>query len=723
MKTLHFFSYSILFLFSTVFAQDIPIDRDKSISISRAISTPIIDGILDEDTWAAISPIEDFHQYEPFDHVEPSQRTLMYITYDENYFYVAAELLDTEPDQITARNLIKNATLRFDDSFTLYLDPFNNRRSGYYFQVNPNSATADGVFASVGQINRNWEGIWEARSTINDRGWATEIAIPLDTINFNPDLSDWGFSAERTVARNIEQIAWSSFNGNINLSTLGIITGFYGLEQGLGLDITPSIVSTSSKNFANNTSMSDTEPSLDITYNFTPTLKGSFTLNTDFASTESDTQRVNLTRFSLFYPEKRDFFLQDTDIFNFADRTASFGNGRNGIPFYSRRVGLSKRGSPLDLDAGAKITGRIGRWNVGILNAQQKDTDGIDENLFVTRVSANILDQSSIGFIATQGDPNSKLDNSLVGLDFNYFNSRLLDGATVQGGLWAQQSDTEGVEDKQGAFGVRGSIIRREGFSGGVNITQYQENYNPALGFANRKGVTYLRSILAHRKFLPNNPWLVSWRKQIQFNSYEKISGGLEDSVLFISPIELETRSGTTMEVQAKQNKVVLDKNFNIYDDINILKGDYSYNTISLEIEWPQERDYAPTIEVETGDFYDGKRNEYGLGLDIRPSDHLYLNLSYKYNDIQLPLENFSTKEISLKINYAFNVRWSWKNFIQYDNESNTAGINSRLQWTPRSGRDLYIVLNHGLKTLDRFENLESDQSQIAIKYTHTFRL
>ena len=211
----------------------------------------------------------------------------MYITYDDNYFYVAAELIDTEPDQITARNLIKNASLQFDDSFTLYLDPFNNRRSGYYFQVNPNGATVDGVFADVRQINRNWEGIWEARSAINDRGWTTEIAIPLDTINFNPDLSDWGFSAERTVARNLENIAWSSFNGNINLSTLGTITGFYGLEQGLGIDITPSIVSTRNKKFANNTSMSDTEPSLDVTYNFTPTLKGSFTLNTDFASTES----------------------------------------------------------------------------------------------------------------------------------------------------------------------------------------------------------------------------------------------------------------------------------------------------------------------------------------------------------------------------------------------------------------------------------------------------
>ena len=177
------------------------------------------------------------------------------------------------------------------------------------------------------------------------------------------------------------------------------------------------------------------------------------------------------------------------------------------------------------------------------------------------------------------------------------------------------------------------------------------------------------------------------------------------------------------MEVQVKQNKVGLDKNFNIYDDIDILKGDYTYNTISYEIEWPQERDYAPTIEIETGDFYNGKRSEYALGLNIRPSDQLYFNLSYEYNDIQLPLENFSTKEINLRINYAFNVRWSWRNLIQYDNESNTAGINSRLQWTPRSGRDLYIVLNHGLKTLDRFENLESDQSQIAIKYTHTFRL
>ncbi|OUU78530.1 MAG: hypothetical protein CBC38_07425 [Gammaproteobacteria bacterium TMED78] len=713
-----------LFLAFPSFSQNIEIDRNKRINISKAVSSPVIDGILDDDTWTMISPVEDFHQYEPFDHIMPSQKTLMYITFDENYFYVAAELLDSEPDQIRARSLIKNASLQYDDSFTIYLDPFNNRRSGYYFQVNPNGATVDAVFSDYRQLNRNWEGIWEARATINDRGWVAEMAIPLDTINFNPNISDWGFSAERTVARNLEQIAWSSFNGNINLTTLGSISGLYGLEQGLGLDITPSFVSLRNKNFAEKeSSSSNTEPSLDITYNFSPSLKGALTFNTDFASTESDTQRVNLTRFSLFYPEKRDFFLQDTDIFSFADRNSAFGNGRNGIPFYSRRVGLSKEGAPLDLDMGAKISGRIGRWNVGMLNVQQEDINGVDENLLVARVSANVLEQSSVGFITTRGDPNSNLDNSLVGLDFNYVNSRILDGSTLTGGLWAQQSDTEGVDDKQGAFGVRGAVIRREGFRGGVNFTQFQENYNPALGFANRKGVNYLRSVIAYRKFLPNHSWLTSWNSQLQFAAHEKISGRAENSLFFLSPIQIVTRSGVEMDLQVKQERVVLEENFNIYKDTNILTGDYTWNTISLEIEGAEERDFAPAIEVETGDFYDGKRSEYSLGLNMRPSDNLYLNLSYKYNDIALPMGDFSTKEVSLRINYAFNVRWSWRNLIQYDNESNSAGINSRLQWTPRSGRDLYVVLNHGFKTLDRFDNLGSDQSQFAIKYTQTFRL
>ena len=301
--------------------------------ILRTATPPTIDGLLNDAVWRDAPFIEDMHQFRPADHVEPTQKTTVYLLYDDDYLYVAGRMWDTNPEEIRARSLAQGQSVRWDDTLDIIIDPFNNNRTGYEFQVNPNGVRSDAVFETATRINRDWEGIWHAVSNIDSEGWTTEVAVPFKTLNFDPQNPDWGFTVERTIQRNQEDIAWVSFNREVNPGTTGTITGFTGLQQGRGLDVVPAVVGSGSRDFETDVTDSGMEPSLDVFYNFTPSLTGVLTLNTDFSATEVDDRQINLTRFNLFFPEKRDFFLQDVDIFSFG------GLRRNGIPFFSRRIG------------------------------------------------------------------------------------------------------------------------------------------------------------------------------------------------------------------------------------------------------------------------------------------------------------------------------------------------------------------------------------------------
>ena len=366
----------------------------KRLEIVRTELAPKIDGVLDDEIWKTATLISDFHQFQPVDHGEPSERSEFYIAYSERYFYVAARLYDSDPSAISARQMVQGGNMQFDDAFEFILDTFNNGRTGYQFQVNPNGIRREGVFDQPNNLNRDWTGIWQVESKVDDEGWTAEVAIPFNTLNFDPETEEWGFTIARTIARKQEEIAWSSFNRNINPTTTGLITGITDIRQGIGLDIIPSIAMARAKDNVTGIGDDRVDPSLNVFYKITPNLTGALTLNTDFSATEVDNRQVNLSRFSLFFPEKRDFFLQDVDIFSFGGLGGggNFNNNQNGIPFYSRRIGLSSSGQAVDIDAGLKMTGRVGEWNVGALAVQQGDTSALDgQSLFVGRAAMNVL--------------------------------------------------------------------------------------------------------------------------------------------------------------------------------------------------------------------------------------------------------------------------------------------------------------------------------------------
>ena len=700
----------------------------KATEIVRASSPPQLDGRLDEQVWAEATVITDLHQYEPVDQGEPSESSIFYVLYDDDNLYIGARLLDSEPSLIAARQMIQGQSVGVDDRIQVVLDPFNNMRTGYMFQLNPNGVRRDGVFDRATNVNEDWDGIWHAEAVIDEQGWTAEIEIPFKTLNFDPDNPDWGFTVARSIPRKQERMAWSSFDRSIDPSSAGVLSGFSGLQQGRGLDIIPAVSLANNRNFATANQATRTEPSMDIFYNFTPSLTGVLTFNTDFSATEVDDRQVNLTRFPTFFPEKRDFFLQDVDIFSFGSASSGGGRRGNGIPFFSRRIGLSDTGQAVDINSGAKMTGRVGRFNVGVLGVNQDGFEGrngyVDESdLFVGRLSANILEESSVGMIVTSGNPRSNIDNSLAGADFRYRNRRLLPGRTTEGAAWFQRTDSANLDLDQSAWGMDLGVDSSEGFSGRVEYEVMQPNFNPALGFVNRRDYERGRLWGAYRHRPQGHRWIRSVMALVSLQQYDTYSTGeFESSSLWMRPFRIENHRGDSYSVALSSGREVLAEPFTVAGSVVIPAGEYEDTGYQIEMDWARERVLAPSLSIGKDDYYGGERVSVQGRVEWRPGSRWYSRVSYQYNEVELAHSQFRTRLIQFRSNLAFNVKWSWVNLVQYDNLSESVGINSRLRWNPRAGEDLYVVWNHDFDALAAFSDMHSRQSEFAVKYSRTFR-
>jgi hypothetical protein len=692
--------------------------QEKSFRIVRTDTAPVIDGVLDENEWSRSATVEDLHEIQPTEYAPVTESTLIRVMYDDDALYIGARLYDRKPEEITARILRQGEQVFGDDWFSVILDPFHDRRSGYRFQTNPNGLREEGLYQNVSEEQWEWQGIWSTAASIDEHGWVTEIAIPFKTLSFDPNNDTWGINFRRSVARRDERMGWVSRNRNSDPSASGIAVGFEGLQQGIGLDIVPSLSLSERRSFSPSDGRSDFDPSLDVFYKITPSLTGSLTINTDFSATDVDDRQVNLTRFDLFFPEKRDFFLQDADIFEFG------GLGENGRPFFSRRIGLSAAGELVDLTVGGKLSGRVGRWNIGALSIRQDEFQGLHaDNATIARVSANLLAESNVGVIATDGDPGSNVDNSLVGADFLYRNSRLPGGRVVEVNAWLQESDTEGIEDEQSAFGFGLSMPNNSGFRGGVELSQLEENFNPALGFVSRRGIRQLELGTQHT-YRPPRGYLRSVLGGFDAERVELISGELQSQEIEYKLIELESRRGDQLFLQHSANKEVLSEPFLISprEGIVLPIGSYSFNDTRIQVQTGDQRKLWANVAYQTGEFYNGDRTEIFGSIAWRPSGRLLTFLSYELNDIDLPQGDFVTRLVQFRADVAFSAKLSWVSRIQYDNVTEMMGVNLRLHWIPQAGREAFIVLNHNLEDFDLDNRFNSQLSEAAIKFNYTFR-
>jgi len=727
---------------------DIPlggITGGKSFSVPSLPDSDIrIDGQLDDDVWARAALVNDFHQMAPFEYDSPSQRTEVRVFYSSDAIYIGARMFEEDPSLITANVLLQGQGLPNDDSFNIMLDPYLDRRSGFLFEINANGVRVEGIYQNVSGVDRNWEGIWQAGSNIDEQGWTTEMRIPFQTLSFDPGNTEWGINFRRTIRRNSEEIGWVSRNRLLNPSIAGTATGLEDLRQGLGLDVVPYLVMRQERVFGP-AGYDDQalEPQIDMFYKITPQLNAALTINTDFSATEVDTRQVNLTRFNLFFPEQRDFFIRDADIFQFGriGVGANFneeGNDamprsplQNGRPFFSRRIGLSPGGQPVDINVGAKVSGRTGDWDVGTLVVSQDEDalTGVDaQTVFVGRAALNILNESLLGVIATSGDPRSNIDNSLIGADFRYRNSRLPGNKVVEGEVWYQQTDTDGISGDNSSWGLGISSPNTNGWRGGYRYKRIEDNFNPAMGFVNQTGIEDHALDFGFRQFLQPGNYVRS--VYAGFDSYRNSDLNSGQLISQVSDVRVNANNniGDSVSASIVRTREVLSRPFTIYRASNgignvvIPTGDYEFTQGSAGISFAGRRRLSGSINVTWGDYFGGNNLQRSVGIRWQPSNRYNLGMNVSENEIHLPQGNFTVRLTSFNTLINFTPELSWSNRIQYDNVSEGIGINSRLRWIPTAGQEGFLVLNWGMVDKDKDNDFASINGDLSLKFNYTFR-
>jgi len=660
----------------------------------RVEAPPEIDGVLDDDVWERAEVIDEFTQVDPEEGAPASERTEARVVYDERALYIGIRCFDSDVSGIRATQMQRDAGLGFDDVLTISLDPYYKRRDGFYFQMNPAGAKRDALIEENRNLRFDWDGIWDGRASIDEQGWSVEIAIPYNTISFNPSTTTWGFNVQRVIQRKLETVRWSApirGRGMAAVRDAGVLEELTDLRQGVGLDVKPFVAATYRHDEGREVDDVDVDPGLDIFYKLTPELTFALTFNTDFAEADVDQRRVNLTRFSLFFPEQRDFFLQDAGVFSFG------GIGRNPLPFFSRRIGISPEGRPLDIIYGAKLTGRTGNLNLGLLNVQVDSGDGLEQkNLSVGRVAANVLEESTAGVIFTAGDPQTNGDNGLIGADFNYRNSRDFGADVVEAHAYVQRTFTPDLEGDEHAFG--GSVrYNSDVFQWRAFFTHIGEDYNPALGFSNRRGIReYILS--GRQRWRPDGDL-----RRVDYSASGSMITNLDDTLetARLTPLEIDVEwdSGDRVEIFYRREFERLFDTFQISEGVVIPVGEYDFDRFGAEVSTSRTREIRGRARITTGTFFSGERIDLFTSLDWRPSRFLALSAEYEQSDVDLPEGEFLTQITRGSVDVAFSPGVSWNTTIQWDSVSELLGINSRVKWIVEPGQEVFFVVNQGFDT------------------------
>jgi hypothetical protein len=706
----------------------------KEVKAVRVDTAPVLDGNLDDAVWQQAEVIDDFHQIRPGDGTEPSERTEVYMIYTEDALYIGARMYDSNPELIAAPVIRHNQGLPGDDRLVIILDPFNTRRVGYRFETNLNGVRHDALYENITSFTGDWVAIWDVATDTFDEGWIAEVEIPFKTLPFDPNIDTWGFNFGRGIRRRSEEMAWVSYNRTYNPSIVGLATGLEGMNQGVGLDVVPTFTMNERRSFNPGDKESDFDPSLDVFYRLTPSLNAALTVNTDFSSADVDNRQVNLTRFNLFFPERRDFFLNDADLFQFgnisnsgsSNQAGSRGARENARPYFSRNIGIGSNGEEVDIKYGGRVSGRVGRWNIGTLAVRQDASTTVDaSDLFVGRFSANVLDESTLGFIVTDGDAQSNLDNTVYGADFRYLNTQLASGRQLEGNVWYQKSDTPGLDGDDASWGINMSSPNNSGIRGEIGIKEVQQNFNPALGFVNRSNVRDYSGRVGYTHFYDSALFQQSYSGLDLFRG-EIIDGGLQSQVLKFRLLEMETNSRDSFDLGHTRYKEVVLTPFTIYSEpsrsVAIPAGSYSYQTYDFSLGTGNQREFSATLRSEFGDFYNGDQIGIFSSFNWNQSRYFAMALNYDWTDISLPQGDFTARLTSLNTQVAFTTNLYWISLLQYDNISENMGLNTRLQWIPEAGQEALIVLNYNMQDRDKDNTFHSALSDLSVRFRYTFR-
>ncbi len=715
----------VLALLSPLQAQVVD-PADKHFRIPKVDQAPLIDGRIDPDEWAMAAVIEDFHEMIPVEFSAPAQRTRMYFMYTEDALYVAAYAFDDNPDQIVNRRMRHSTPLRNEDHIYLMIDPLNNKRSGYMFETNANGIRNEGLYTSANSLAFDWTGIWNTASRIVSDGWTTEMEIPFKTLNLDPDNETWGVNVRRRHPASQTFMAWYSRNGQLNPANAGTMTGFQSLNQGMGLDLIPSF---STSHVDNRQRGSDTSynPSLDLSYKLTSQLNLTLTWNTDFAATEVDAIQLDLDRFSPRLAEKRSFFLTDMNVFNFSRGRADVAGDAGPDPFFSRTIGISATGEPVDLNAGAKLSGRVGSYDVGALIIRQDEFQSVDPtNIFVGRIARGLFAESQVGLLYTRGDPRSNDQSSTMGVDFTYRNTRLGDNRSLEAALWMQRTDTAGMDSDNLAWNASVELPSSSSWFASARVQEVQENFDPRLGFSARNGFRQYALGAGNNWIFRNHDWIRQISTDGRLSQFDYLDNGdLQSRELNWKLLKIETRSGDSLGINIIAEKQVLRPGERAPLSgigVNIPPGEYSFTSYGSSFITAGTRAWNLELTGNAGEYYTGDTWNLKTVFGLRPNRHLSFDLTYALNQYDMPEGKFFTRVVEFENLIAITPDLSLVNLIQYENVSDALGFNSRLRWTIEPGQDIWFVLSHGMRDENGDGNFTRVESSASLKVRYTVR-
>ena len=697
-------------------AESLWAETKPSIAALRIDEPLVIDGRLDEEAWQKAAKGGGFRQYDPGRGTPATERTEFAIVYNQDHFYLGIWCYESDPGGVMARSMNRDRVFTGSDFLYIFLDTFHDQRNGYVFAVNPTGAQSDALITNNVERNFSWDGIWTSKTQITEEGWFVEIAIPFKTLSFDPGGTVWGFNISRRIRRKGEAVRWTAWRDEVrthNAVEAGDVTGLHGMRQGRGVEFSP--YTTGRYRDTNSGDGFTGEGGADLRYRITPSFSATVSYNTDFAETEVDQRRVSFSRFPLFFPEKRDFFLEDSGIYNFGSGASSL------LPYFSRRIGLSD-GMIAPIQLATKLAGRLGDYDVGFTHALLAEQGELDQqNVIAARVSRRVFEQSSVGVIATAGNPSAELANYVGGVDFKFRTNQFAGDKIFAADVNVLGSFSEGAgggEQGDYAYGVN-LYYPNEIWDSELHYLEIGTNFNPALGFVPRRGIRSLEYELGRTWRSQKRSWFRTWETGGAVEMITRTSGELDSARIAFTPIDLELESTDEITLRITHDLDWPRKGFELAD-VMVPAGQYSWTKARLAVETTSTRPVWVEAALQTGEFYDGWRNVIESEVEWNPSKHFRFNLHYQYNQVDLSGGHFDAHVGSLGMNWNVTPDLGWSALAQYDSISNAVGFNSRIRWEYKPGSTIYFVLNQALLAQDGGPLLEA--SDLTLKADATFR-
>ncbi|NOZ73830.1 MAG: carbohydrate binding family 9 domain-containing protein [FCB group bacterium] len=672
------------------------------VSTPRVLHTALInttmelDGKLSEEGWQQAERISNFTQRELRVGESATERTEVAVIYTKDNLYIGVWCYDREPEKIVAQKMRRDFDFDTEDNFEIIIDTYHDRRNGYLFATNPNGARFDALIQNNGeQTNESWDGVWNVKTQVTADGWFAEFEIPFSTLKFSVGSDQiWGINFERNIRRKREQDLWQGWSRDSELEQVaraGELRGIQGVSTVTLVEFKP---------YGLGGVQADSESGKSgvrhwgggLNYLITPTMKMNLTVNTDFAQVESDRQQVNLTRFSLYYPEKREFFLEGNNYFN-------FGLGRSIRPFYSRQIGLAPDRSTIHILGGLRLLDKSGKTTWGGMSIQTAGKDTIPTaNYSVLRWKRDLWRQSSFGIMSV-----NKLErdhrNSVYGADFLYSTSSLFGDKYFAFGGALVQSYTSDRDQKTGS-------AQRIFFDFPNDLVDFSSiwersgaRFNPETGFLRRENYQMLMMDMRIKPRPDFLPWLQQLVfKPFDFNYYiDDRTHEMQTLWSEFRPLGFTTRSGEFFESNVQRRAEHLTEDFEIHHGIIIPEGEYWFSRNELQFGTFEGRPVYGFLFYQWGEFYNGKRTEWSLRSTFQLNKHINIRSDYTQNTISLPGGDFTVNEFGGRVELAVSPDLFGSVFGQWNTDDQVVLLNFRINWIPTPGANCYFVINQTL--------------------------